>query len=125
MGLMGSRYYPALKRRAISDCPGGTKQEVQICSVNSQSGRIGEICASSVDICGQIWGNSVNPGELVHNQTPKTHPGLHPTDIQGTSGGWRNLSYAAAMDLHPQSTGLITITIQIKHVKQKQEGNLW
>jgi hypothetical protein len=29
------------------------------------------------------------------------------------------------MDLHPQSTGLITITIQIKHVKQKQEGNLW
>jgi hypothetical protein len=82
-------------------------------------------CALSVDMSAPTWGNSVNSDELVHNPTPKTHPPVNPNHIQGTSGGWRNVSYAAPMDVHPQSTGLITITIQIKHVKQKQEGNLW
>jgi hypothetical protein len=74
---------------------------------------------------GPAWGNSVNSDELVHNPTPKTHPQENPNDIQGTSRGWGNMPYAAPIGVYPQSTGLITITIQIKHVKQKQEGNLW
>jgi hypothetical protein len=61
---------------------------------------------------------------VVH--TPTTiHPPLDPPERkQGMDGGNRNLPYAAPTALHPQSTALITTTLNFKYLKDSRPNNV-
>ena len=73
-----------------------------------------------VDIWAQSCGRSVGSGEVVHSSP------LSGSQISGWVGkqwmnsGKRNVSYAAPTTVDPQSTALITTTLEFKSLRSKK-----
>jgi len=69
---------------------------------------------------------SVDVYELFPNTSPVAHQIRASAGKRGIARGWPNLSYAAAIPVHPQSTALTTVTSQFKNIKEEQpERTLW
>lgn len=71
---------------------------------------------SSVSACAQ----AVSRGEVVQRHPSSQPHNEDPSGKHWMNGGNKNMLYAAFMKVHPQSTTLITTSLQFKKLKSNQ-----